>query len=560
MVSRTPEELQQLGEMEKVVLGCILINPNCLEESPQISPGSFQSSRNRDVFQSILELRSKEVPIDVVTVAEQLANTGRLQTIGGPAYLQKLMESAPNVANYGYYAGEILEKQRAMEFRKILEQSLEDLLNGANVDEVSDKLKNIDDTPGKEKFEFLSAAGLASSNFSHEWLVNGVLVKGQPCVIAGPKKCLKTNTLIELAFCLATGNRFLGKFIVPNACNVGVMSGESGPATIQETFARIVKSAGWNPEYVEGLHFCFELPALEDQLDLAQLRRLIKDRNLSALILDPAYLCLSLGDSASNLFSVGDKLKPLSKLGQETGCTIILVHHTRKSTGQNEFSEPQLEEIAFAGFQEWARQWILLNRREAYQPDNAGEHKLWFVAGGSAGHSQSWALDITEGSIEDEGGRIWETRLMPSQEARAEKLTEKERKKQERKEAQAQEDVCKTLDELRGISEPVTLTKVRDRVNLPTDRTRLALSSLVDTGQVICEDMKAGNGKISDHYSVGRGTAGTNGKDTGFPLPEDRTGKGPLIGGPFPCPPPVSESGDEEGESVSGDDYFSQGF
>ena len=55
------------------------------------------------------------------------------------------------------------------------------------------------------------------------------------------------------------------------------------------------------------------------------------------------------------------------------------------------------EHIAWAGFQEWARQWLLIGRRQ-YQP-GSGEHRLWLNVGGSAGHSALWARTSAKGCM-----------------------------------------------------------------------------------------------------------------------------------------------------------------
>ena len=93
---------------------------------------------------------------------------------------------------------------------------------------------------------------------------------------------------------------------------------------------------------------------------------------------------------------MGAKLSGLTKLGQETGCTIILCHHTRKNQkGPMDLFEPaELEDIAWAGFPEWARQWLLLSRRRKYDPEQGGHHELWLNVGGSAGHSGLWGVKL----------------------------------------------------------------------------------------------------------------------------------------------------------------------
>jgi hypothetical protein len=65
-------------------------------------------------------------------------------------------------------------------------------------------------------FNLTWAADFARANYLREWLVKGVLVRHQTCIIGGPKKCLKTSALIDLNRSLGIGMRFLGKWQVPN--------------------------------------------------------------------------------------------------------------------------------------------------------------------------------------------------------------------------------------------------------------------------------------------------------------------------------------------------------
>ncbi len=59
-------------------------------------------------------------------------------------------------------------------------------------------------------------------------------------------------------------------------------------------------------------------------------------------------------------------------------------------------SHLELADIAWSGFAEFARQWLLLSRREPYI-DGTGEHRLYLRSGGSAGHSALIHLDASEG-------------------------------------------------------------------------------------------------------------------------------------------------------------------
>ena len=141
------------------------------------------------------------------------------------------------------------------------------------------------------------------------------------------------------------------------------------------------------------------LPQLEDSKHLDALERMIEEKRCEVLVVDPLYLCMS-GADAANLFVQGSLLRRVSEICQRHGVALVLCHHTRKrgkARNQGEFDAPELDDLAWAGFAEFARQWLLLGRREPYEP-GTGEHRLWLSVGGSAGHGGLWALIFRKAS------------------------------------------------------------------------------------------------------------------------------------------------------------------
>ena len=272
----------------------------------------------------------------------------------------------------------------------------------------------------------MTSAELDAADLHTEYLVDDVLARHQSTIIAAAKRSLKTNIAIDLTLSMASGCSFLGKFYIPKAVRVALMSGESGDAVIQETARRIARSKHWvNISDYENAVWSFDLPRLGRPETKRDLMKFIGDQALEVLIVDPAYLCLDLGDDARNLFAVGKKLRELTDIQHETGCTIALIHHNRKSIN-DPFAIPELETISWSGFQEWARPWLLIGRRELYDPERAGSHRLWLNVGGSAGHSGCWAVNIEEGSQRDEGGRRWQVTVQGASSAVAQNIQQNE--------------------------------------------------------------------------------------------------------------------------------------
>ena len=101
------------------------------------------------------------------------------------------------------------------------------------------------DINSQSPYSVVSAKMLSDTEYPLEYLIPGILVRGQPAVIGGGKKSLKTNMLIDLTLSLASGSKFLNEFHVFREYRTCLMSGESGESTIKETAERIAQSKSW---------------------------------------------------------------------------------------------------------------------------------------------------------------------------------------------------------------------------------------------------------------------------------------------------------------------------
>jgi hypothetical protein len=256
--------------------------------------------------------------------------------------------------------------------------------------------------PPRQTFRLITSRELANTDFKVEFLIEDILVAGQPTLCGGNSKVLKTSICVDAAISLASGAKFLGRFPVLKKCKTLIMSGESGLPVLKETARRICKSKGIRLEDLDNLVWSDELPECSTESDLLLLTATLTAGGFDVVFIDPAYLCLG-GDEHGNVFMQGQRLRRLQKACN--GASLILVHHNTKKTAKSR-KPPELEDMSMAGFSEFARQWWLLGRRESYEPGQP--HELWLSIGGSAGHSGLYELTITEGTLKDPGGRIWE--------------------------------------------------------------------------------------------------------------------------------------------------------
>ncbi|MGI6142982.1 MAG: replicative DNA helicase [bacterium] len=98
-------------EAEQSVLGAMFLEREAVLVAAEIlQPEDFYRDAHRYIFEAILDLEERGRPADLVTVTETLRQQGRLDDVGGLAFVTTLAESVPTAANVEYYARIVEEK------------------------------------------------------------------------------------------------------------------------------------------------------------------------------------------------------------------------------------------------------------------------------------------------------------------------------------------------------------------------------------------------------------------------------------------------------------------
>jgi hypothetical protein len=352
--------------------------------------------------------------------------------------------------------------------------------------------------------EWLTSAEVFAKTDQVEYIVEDVMPAAQAGIVGGRYKSLKTATAVDLGISVATGTPFLNRFVVPKALPIGIMSAESGWPTLRERGIAVARSKGLELPACENLYWSTASPQLTQRQHLDALKRFIGDKQLSALLVDPVYLAmLGMADKASNVLAMGELLSPITRMIEQTHCSFVLLHHARKHRGQHpgdQFAPPELGELAFAGWAELARFWIMLAQRKDWNPDD-GQHWLWLQTGGSAGHAGLWHLDVCEGTRSDPDGRRWEVSTVGATEGKQQEQAGKELAKRLADEGKIEADKQAIKDAARKFPEGETKNVLKTIAGLRTARFEPALSELFRDGELAgCFVTKAG--KMHDGFRL----------------------------------------------------------
>lgn len=113
-------------EAEQSVLGSMLLDREAIMVALEIlKPEDFYKEAHKEIFESIFSLFSKNEPVDLVTLTEELKARGTLEAIGGIPYLISLGSGVPMASNVKHYA-DIVERKSTL---RNLIRSSEEIIN-----------------------------------------------------------------------------------------------------------------------------------------------------------------------------------------------------------------------------------------------------------------------------------------------------------------------------------------------------------------------------------------------------------------------------------------------
>jgi replicative DNA helicase len=121
----------QNTEAEASLLGAILIDNDAIVKiADTVRPNDFFDKRHQRIYEAVMALYERRQSIDILTLADQLKNTGMLDIIGGAGYLTELTNFVPTASHVEQYADIVAQKA----LRRRLIQASQDIV-GLGFDE-----------------------------------------------------------------------------------------------------------------------------------------------------------------------------------------------------------------------------------------------------------------------------------------------------------------------------------------------------------------------------------------------------------------------------------------
>lgn len=375
----------QAVELENMVLGAVMLEPNKLDEVVSIIPSQecFYSDPNQRIYASIQRLSNKGSRIDFMTVCEDLRSNSELEMVGGSHYVTSLTRDVVSAAHIEEHARIVMQKffQREVirisgelineayedstdsfdlmekaerEFTKLTEDNIRSDYKHishqatADLEELDEQMKRI------EEFGMGTLTGVKSGFKTIDKITNG-WQPGDLIILAARPAVGKTAFSLNLAmnaevpvgfFSLEMTLPQLRKRIISMQTNVGLTNISSGQLN-SDQFDKI----RGNISRLRDTNLYVDDSDTLTVFDLkSKVRRMKKKERIQLVIIDYLQLITASNERAIREQQVSQISRELKKLAKELQIPIIALSQLSRSIDtRKENKEPVLSDLRESG-------------------------------------------------------------------------------------------------------------------------------------------------------------------------------------------------------------------
>lgn len=406
--SESSAEIQTMPhnrDAEESLLGSILINPEAIYDIIQfIEADDFYIHRHRWIWNTFTRLTEQRIPLDLLTVTEDLAAQNHLMELGGPAYLTSLVSKVPSALNVESY-GRIIEEYSIR--RKLLaaandvaklaynqEKQLTNIIDDAekSIFAISERRERHDLQPIRtvlsKYFDRIDELGKRSDEFfgvptgltDLDRLLGG-LQKSDLLIVAGRPGMGKTGFLLGAAktaslnykkhvaiFSLEMSNEQLVQRMISQQTGIESQKLRAGKLNEDEwqQFAQAVGVLSNTTVFLD------DTPAITPLQMRTKCRRLHMEHSLDLIIVD--YLQLMSGDTRNDnrVQEVSYISRYLKVLARELNVPVLAAAQLSRAVEQRADKRPMLSDLRESGSLEQDADIVVFIHR----PDAADKNNL----------------------------------------------------------------------------------------------------------------------------------------------------------------------------------------
>ncbi len=387
-------------EAEQSVLGAILIDKDAIIGVAEfLRPEHFYKEAHGAVFAAMLSLYEKREPIDLVTLSQELKETGKFDEVGGATHLAELANFVPTAANVAYYGQIVKDHYTKRELiriaGKITDASFDTVGDVAELIDLSERsVFGVSQIYQKQFFTHLKDALAESFDRLDELTSAGQGLRGIPSGLKDLDNILagfQASNLLILASRPGQGKsalalNFAVQMAVKEKIPVGMFSLEmSKEEVVDRLLVSQAKVDAWRlktgrleeEDFVklqDAMGILAEAPIFIDDTPAASImeirtkaRRLQVEQGLRFLIVD--YLQLVRGRQLENrVQEVSEISQFIKNLARELRIPILAISQLSRAVEQRGSRRPQLADLRESGALEQDADVVMFLYRE--DPDD----------------------------------------------------------------------------------------------------------------------------------------------------------------------------------------------
>ena len=402
---KTKDELRlppQNIEAEQSILGALLLDKEAIYKVADIiSSFDFYRDNHRLIYEAMEGLYEKRIPIDVLTLSEELGKSKKLKNAGGASYLTTLVNSVPSAAHVVHYAQIVADKatlrrlisaaSSAIELGYEEREPVEIILDKAekglfsvSKGHASNKFIALRDAL-EESFERIdrlhkekdTVRGVPTGYKELDYLLSG-LQKSDLIILAARPSMGKTSLALNIAanaalkskvavgiFSLEMSKDQLVDRLIISEARIDSWKMRTGNLS-EEDFVRIGAAIG---SLSEASIFIEDTPNLSVMDIRTKARRLQAEHNIGLLVVD--YLQLmegrySGGNESNRVQEISDISRGLKALARELNIPVLALSQLSRAVEHREHRIPQLSDLRDSGSIEQDSDVVIFIYREEY--------------------------------------------------------------------------------------------------------------------------------------------------------------------------------------------------
>ena len=400
-------------ESERSVLGAMLRSRHAAQIAVEsLKPDDFYDPSNREIFAAMLSMANDSKPIDLVTLDAELTRRGRLDAVGGAAYLVELTQGVPSAANVQAYIRIVDEKATLRRLIATAERILQDSYAGQKENqeilEAAEKaVYDITMRKGGEELQPIQPVLISTFEKIEQLVKNHGRIEGVPTgytelddLLTG----LHPGELVLVAGRPAMGKTSIGMNFVENAAirsqkKAAVFSLEMPAEQLAmrmlcteakvdmqhvrrgrlsdsewELLSDALVKIGSAPIYVD----C--TPGITVPEMRSKARRLQMEHGLDLIMIDYLSLMTATGKTGSRQEEVSQISRTLKGLAMELGVPVIALQQLSRAPAGRSNHRPLLSDIRESGaIEQDADVVMFIHREDYYDPDTPDKNNAEII-------------------------------------------------------------------------------------------------------------------------------------------------------------------------------------